>query len=44
MGLSDLLSKVKKLADDDTVKSVVKKVSNNKKVKETISKAKKNYG
>ena len=41
MGLSDLLSKVKKISEDETVKSVAKKVSSNKKVQEMVSKAKK---
>ena len=41
MGLSDLLSKVKKISEDETVKSVAKKVSSNKKVQEIVSKAKK---
>ncbi len=41
MGLSDLLSKVKELSEDETVKSVVKKVSSNKKVQNMVSKAKK---
>lgn len=41
MGLSDLFSKVSKLADDENVKSAIKKVSSSKKVQDAVSKAKK---